>query len=71
MRRLAATTDAQLVAEIRAAAGHLFMLPGGGTSVLYIGKGTSREALRRRLREHRTFTQNARDGRSYAVTRGW
>jgi hypothetical protein len=34
--------------------GHLFMLPGGGTSVLYIGKGTSREGLRRRLREHRT-----------------
>jgi hypothetical protein len=48
--------------------------PGGGTSVLYIGKGTSREGLRRRLRDHRTFTQNTRDGlydRGYAVTWGW
>jgi hypothetical protein len=42
--------------------GHFFALPGGGTSILYIGKGTSREGLRRRLREHQRFTQETRDG---------
>lgn len=50
--------------------GHFFMLPGGGTSVLYIGKGTrGSQGLRQRLREHRKFTRETRDGtydRGYA-----
>jgi hypothetical protein len=48
--------------------GHLFTLPGGGTSVLYIGKGTRIDGLRRRLREHRKFTHEVREGlyRGYA-----
>jgi hypothetical protein len=48
---------------------HFYTLPGGSSSVLYIGKGTSREGLRRRLREHQRFAREVRDGvyqRGYA-----
>lgn len=48
---------------------HFYTLPGGSSSVLYIGRGTSREGLRRRLREHQKFAREVRDGiydRGYA-----
>ena len=47
---------------------HFYMLPGGSSSVLYIGKGTSREGIRRRLREHQRFAREVRDG---AYDRGY
>jgi hypothetical protein len=47
---------------------HSYALPGGGTSVLYIGKGTSDEGLRRRPRQHRHYTRQTRDG---AYDRGY
>jgi hypothetical protein len=40
---------------------NFFTLPGGATSVLYIGKASKSKGLRARLREHRTFTQEVRD----------
>jgi hypothetical protein len=41
--------------------GHFFTLPGGATTVLYIGKATSSKTLRSRLGEHRKFARETRD----------
>ncbi len=43
---------------------------GGSTSLRYIGKGTSREGIRRRRQEHRKFTRETCDGSGMPTASG-
>ena len=42
--------------------GHFFAYPGGYSSVLYIGRSTGSQGLRRRLSDHHKYTEQVRDG---------